>query len=135
MKKLLIVFAVLLLAGASCKKTGEQSPVASSYDIVLKDMLISNNLSVLNQRISREENSPVYVFGDTSNLTAKSSNGTTASSVTIQLIARLLPPEYNEEVLQASHVRIVDHYAYVTYNTQGPRYLGGVDIVDISSPS
>jgi hypothetical protein len=28
----------------------------------------------------------------------------------------------------------VDHYAYVTYNTQGPRYLGGVDIVDISSP-
>ena len=66
--------------------------------------------------------------------TIKSSKGTLSSSVTIQLIARLSPPEYNGEVLQASHVRIVDHYAYVTYNTQGPRYLGGVDIVDISSP-
>ena len=64
----------------------------------------------------------------------KSSKGSDAASVTIQLIARLLPPEYMGEVLQASHVRIADHYAYVTYNTQGPRYLGGVDIVDISSP-
>jgi hypothetical protein len=64
----------------------------------------------------------------------KSSKGAMTSSVTIKLIAYLSPPEFNGEVLQASHVRIVDHYAYVTYNTQGPRYLGGVDIVDISCP-
>jgi hypothetical protein len=134
MKKLLIVFAVLLLAAAGCKKTGEQSPVTSSYDIVLKNMLISNNRNALSQRISLEDNAPVYVFGDTAAGTAKSSKGTAASSVTIQLIARILPPVYNEEVLQASHVRVVDHYAYVAYNTQGPRYLGGIDIVDISAP-
>jgi hypothetical protein len=134
MKKLLIVFMVLLLAGAGCKKAGEQAPVTSSYDIVLKNMLISNNLIALNERISLEANSPVYIFGDTVKGTMKSSKGTTSSSVTIQLIARLSPPTYNGEVLQASHVRVVDHYAYVSYNSQGPRYLGGVDIVDISSP-
>ncbi len=134
MKKLLIVFAALLLAVAGCKKSGEQSPVASSYEIVLKNMLISNNLNALNQRISLEHNTPVYVFGDTGTGTAKSVKGTTGSSVTIQLIALMEPPVYNGEVLQASHVRVVDHYAYVTYNTQGPRYLGGVDIVDISAP-
>jgi hypothetical protein len=134
MKKLLIVFAALLLAAAGCKKTGEQSPVTSSYDIVLKNMLISNNPNALNKRISFEYNTPVYVFGDTPTGTAKSSKGTAASSVTIQLIARMDPPEYNGEVLQASHVRVVDHYAFVAYNTQGPRYLGGVDIVDISAP-
>ena len=97
-------------------------------------MLISNNLNALNERISLTDNSPAYIFGDTAKGTIKSSKGTVTSSVTIQLIAHLLPPEYNGEVLQASHVRIVDHYAYVTYNTQGPRYLGGVDIVDISHP-
>jgi hypothetical protein len=97
-------------------------------------MLICNNRNVLNERISLTDNTPAYIFGDTAKKTMKSSKGTLSSSVTIQLIARLLPPEYNGEVLQASHVRIVDHYAYVTYNTQGPRYLGGVDIVDISSP-
>jgi hypothetical protein len=134
MKKLLIVFAVLLLAVAGCKKSGEQSPVSTSYEIVLKNMLISNNLNALNQRVSLEVNTPVYVFGDTATGTARSSKGTTAPSVTIQLIARLLPPVYNGEVVQASHVRVADHYAYVSYNTQGPRYLGGVDIVDISAP-
>ena len=134
MKKLLIVFAIVLLSGASCKKSGEESPVPSSYDIVLKNMLISNNQKALNERISLVDNSPVYVFGDTAKRTIKSSKGSTPSSVTIQLIARILPPVYNGEVLQASHVRVVDHYAYVSYNTQGPRYLGGVDIVDISAP-
>jgi hypothetical protein len=97
-------------------------------------MIINNNRNSLNARISLSDNTPSYVFGDTAKKTMKSSKGTLSSSVTIQLIARLSPPEYNGEVLQASHVRIVDHYAYVTYNTQGPRYLGGVDIVDISSP-
>jgi len=134
MKKLLIVFAIVLLSGASCKKSAEESPVLSSYDIVLKNMLISNNRNALNERVSLAENSPVYVFGDTAKRTMKSSKGSTPSSVTIQLIARILPPVYNGEVLQASHVRVVDHYAYVSYNTQGPRYLGGVDIVDISAP-
>jgi hypothetical protein len=98
-------------------------------------MLINNNLNTLNERISLADNTSAYIFGDTAKKTIKSSKGTLSSSVTIQLIARLSPPEYNGEVLQASHVRIVDHYAYVTYNTQGPRYLGGVDIVDISSPA
>jgi hypothetical protein len=134
MKKLLIFFVALLLAETGCKKIGEQPPVTSSYDIVLKNMLICNNRNVLNERISLTDNTPAYIFGDTAKKTMKSSKGTLSSSVTIQLIARLSPPEYNGEVLQASHVRIVDHYAYVTYNTQGPRYLGGVDIVDISSP-
>ena len=134
MKKLLIFFAALLLAGTGCKKIGEQPPVAFSNDIVLKNMLICNNRDVLNKRISFTENGPSYIFGDTAKKTKKSSKGTLSSSITINLIARLSPPEYDGEVLQASHVRIVDHYAYVTYNTQGPRYLGGVDIVDISSP-
>ena len=134
MKKLLIFFAALLLAGTACKKIAEQPAVASSYDIVLKNMLICNNRDVLNKRISLTENEPSYIFGDTTKITKKSSKGTLSSSITINLIARLSPPEYNGEVLQASHIRIADHYAYVTYNTQGPRYLGGVDIVDISSP-
>jgi hypothetical protein len=53
--------------------------------------------------------------------------------VNISLIANLLPPSLNSEVLQASHIRIAGNYAYITYNTQGPRYLGAVDIVNISN--
>ena len=135
MEKLLILFAALLFAGTGCKKIGEQPPATSAYDIVLKNMLICNNRNALNERISLTDNTPVYIFSDAAKKTIKSSKGASSSSVTIQLIARLTPPVYDGEILQASHVRIVDHYAYVTYNTQGPRYLGGVDIVDVSNPA
>lgn len=134
MKQSLLFCITIFLIVIGCKKNDDQTIRKSSDNIVSKYMLINNNLTTLNERISLSYNTPAYIFGDTAKKTMKSSKGTPSSSVTIQLIARLSPPEYNGEVLQASHVRIVDHYAYVTYNTQGPRYLGGVDIVDISSP-
>jgi hypothetical protein len=133
MKKILILGFTIILIVTGCKKNNNQIN-NSSDNIVSQNMLINNNLNSLNKRISLTDNSTPYVFGDTAKKTKKALNGIT-SSVTIQLIAALYPPEYNGEVLQASHVRIVDHYAYVTYNTQGPRYLGGVDVVDISSPN
>jgi hypothetical protein len=134
MKKLLILGIAVFLIGISCNKKDDQSAVNSSGTTASKNMLINNDLNTLNKRISLTDNEPVYVFGEKAKETGKSIKGTSPSSVTIQLIARLLPPEYKGEVLQASHVRIADHYAYVTYNTQGPRYLGGVDIVDITTP-
>jgi hypothetical protein len=134
MKQLLIFCITMFLIGIGCKKIDDQAISKPSDKIVFPNMLINNNLNSLNARISLTDNTPAYIFGDTSKKTMKSSKGTLSSSVTINLIALLSPPVYNGEVLQASHVRIVDHYAYVTYNTQGPRYLGGVDIVDISSP-
>jgi hypothetical protein len=134
MKKLIIFFVALLLTVTGCKKADEQQFKKSSDNIVLKNMLICNDRSVLSERISFTDNTPSIVIGDTSKQTKRSSKGILSTSVTIQPIARLLPPEYKGEVLQASHVKIVDHYAYVTYNTQGPRYLGGVDVVDISLP-
>jgi len=125
----------MLLIVTGCKKSDEQAIRKSSDNIGSKGMLINNNLNSLNERISLTDNTPAYIFGDTTKKVMKDGKGAVTSSVTIQLIAALYPPEYKGEVLQASHVRIVDHYAYVTYNTQGPRYLGGVDIVDISSPN
>jgi hypothetical protein len=134
MKKLIIVVTVVVLLGAGCKKIAEQSPMTSSYDIISKNMLVSNNLNALNERISTDDNSQIYMFGDAAKGTMKGSKGTATSSLTIKLISHLASPEYNGEVLQASHVRVVGDYAYLTYNSQGPRYLGGVDVVDISNP-
>jgi len=134
MKQLLIFCFTMFLIAIGCKKIDDQAVSKSSDNIVSKNMLINNNLNALNERISYTGNAPKYVIEDSVKETIKSSEGTTASSITIQLIAVLAPPRYKEEVLQASHIRIVDNYAYIGYNTQGPRYLGGVDIVDINSP-
>jgi hypothetical protein len=134
MKKLFIFFVSILIAGTGCKKMDEQPIVASSYDIVLKNMLICNNLNALNKRISRTDNTDMYFFKDIVKGDVKNIIGTKSSSVSISQIANILPPKYKDEVLQASHIRIAGDYAYIAYNTQGLRYLGGVDIVDISSP-
>jgi hypothetical protein len=134
MKQLLIFCFTMFLIAIGCKKIDDQAVSKSSDNIVSKNMLINNNLNALNERISYTGNANTYIIEDSVNETLKSSERTTASSITIQLIAVLAPPRYKEEVLQASHIRIVDNYAYIGYNTQGPRYLGGVDIVDINSP-
>ncbi|MGC1391896.1 MAG: hypothetical protein WA816_12740 [Bacteroidales bacterium] len=134
MKKLLIFCFTMILLVISCKKIDDQIIRKPSDNLVSKNMLINNDLNSLNDRIYFTGDTNKYVIKDTLNAISKSSEGKMNSSTTVQLIAVLLPPRYKEEVLQASHIRIVDNYAYIAYNTQGPRYLGGVDIVDINSP-
>jgi hypothetical protein len=134
MKKLFILFFTTILIVTACKKSNNQIIEQPSDKTVSKNMIIDNDLNSLNKRISLTDTTPSYIFGDATKKSTKSIDETAPPSVTIQLIAHLYPPVYKGEVLQASHVRIVDRYAYVTYNTQGPRCLGGVDIVDISSP-
>jgi hypothetical protein len=134
MRNLLIFFFVLLLAVTSCKKNSDQKDAASPYDIVLKDLLICNNLPALNERVTYTGSTNEYIFQDVVKGSGKSLSGTKSSSVSIRQIANIMPLKYKDEVLQASHIRIIDDHAYVAYNTQGTRYLGGVDIVDITSP-
>jgi len=43
-------------------------------------------------------------------------------------------PKFDNESLQATHIAIVDDYAYVSYNYQGEPHIGAYDIVDISDP-
>lgn len=123
MKKFL---TIMLLAGiffVSCEKNDPQPVIETTND----SMVINNDLNDLSDRLITNPTPDTDTIGDNGNM-LKSTN----TSVVIQQIAQLLPPTYNNETLQASHIRIVGNYAYVSYNTQGPRYLGGIDIVDIS---
>ncbi|MCW3785307.1 DUF4114 domain-containing protein [Plebeiibacterium sediminum] len=49
-----------------------------------------------------------------------------------KLKAEVASPVYNDNTLQASHVKIHDNYAFVTYNTQGAKWLGGIEIFDVT---
>ena len=48
------------------------------------------------------------------------------------LRAEVNPPEYEGFTLRASHIAINDGMAYVSYNREGPDYLGGIEIFDVS---
>lgn len=50
------------------------------------------------------------------------------------LRAGIDPPQWENNLLQASHVTVANGLAYVTYNTQGESFVGGLDIINISNP-
>lgn len=57
------------------------------------------------------------------------------SDFPMSLLAEVNPPTYNGSTLTASHVDVKDNYVYVSYNTQGDTYLGGIDVIDVSQPN
>lgn len=57
-----------------------------------------------------------------------------ASNVPIVLIGEIAPPVYENTTLRATHVAINGSFAYVSYNVEGSKYLGAVDVVNISDP-
>ena len=59
----------------------------------------------------------------------------TMEAFPMSLLAEVDPPTYNGLTLTASHVDVKDNYVYVSYNTQGETYLGGIDVIDISQPN
>jgi hypothetical protein len=134
MKKILVFCITTLLIASACTKKDDQLAVQSQGTIVSDNMIINNDIATLNQRMIYIDNPPSYTFKENTTAKDNSTIGTKGSSVTIELIAMVLPPTYNNEILQASHVKIVGDYAYVAYNTQGERYLGGVDVVEIICP-
>jgi len=121
-----LMMAAILITLVSCEKDGTTFPEYGNG--LYEDLLINNDPAALNNRIELKKNALVHTFNDPES----DEKGMPASSINIQLIGSLESPLYKEEVLQASHIRITDGYAYIGYNTQGPRYLGGVDIVDVN---
>lgn len=54
----------------------------------------------------------------------------------LTLVAQVKVPSFSAGTnLTASHVAVSGDYAYVSYNTVDERYVGGVDIVNVSDPT
>lgn len=56
----------------------------------------------------------------------------TSSDLPLILISQVPGPEYGGQRLRATHVDIDGDYAYVGYNLEGEKYLGAVEIFNIS---
>ena len=125
---LLIIAVVFAFIMAACEKEPLEERLQQDQ------MIINNNLSQLGQRVSIIDGGrllPVIdVDGEESLKGLKQE--TVQSKYEIYLRAEVNPPSHEGKTLQASHIKIVGDNAWVTYNRQGPEYLGGVDVFDIS---
>ncbi len=58
-----------------------------------------------------------------------------AGDYPLTLVAQINPPSYSGATnLTATHVHVDGNYAYVSYNTAGDVYAGGIDIINVSNP-
>lgn len=65
---------------------------------------------------------------------ARFQNVTPASADYVLVMrAEVASPDFNGRALRASHVFIEGNKAFVSYNTEGPEYMGGVEVFDISN--
>ncbi len=133
-----LVLSVLVLAIlARCQKE-ETLDIDWQNNYTKKgNLLISNNpYQLSSQRISLVNELVPIVNNETSELTLKSTTDFSKIELTnnyaFKLMAEVASPVYDDNTLQATHVAIKDNYAFVTYNTRGSEWQGGVEVFNVS---
>jgi hypothetical protein len=130
-----ILILITVIALFSCQK--DSPPVDHPEDdfIVMGNLLVNSNRAQLAARVTYKNEIVPIVDTDASSLL----KGTEAfpeidltKNYAFKLKAEVDPPVYEDHTLQATHVNIKDDYAFVTYNTRGPKWLGGIEIFDVS---
>jgi hypothetical protein len=130
---MLILFAAGMLQ--SCQKDSPQDDHPEGF-IQKGNLLVNSNQAQLDARV-RYENEIVPIVGTETSSFLKSAEEDfpeidLTKNYAFKLKAEVDPPVYEGNTLQATHVAIKDDYAFVTYNTRGPKWLGGIEIFDVS---
>ncbi len=102
-----------------------------------EDVLVENNEAVLGSNISYAVSGVLDIFeeGGANSKSASAAKEEMAGDYPLSLVAQVRPPSYpSRGELTASHVFVYGDYAYVSYNTAGEEYFGGLDIMNISNP-
>lgn len=128
-KKLRILYgsaAFLFLAGCG----PDSLPVDPSQGDLENDRLkITNNEVTLSSYVTYYDTDiPI----DTTGL-PKGRLGKRLAAFNLKLRAEVSPPSSGGNILQATHVALRGDYAYVSYNTRGNVYLGGIDAFNVSN--
>lgn len=95
------------------------------------NILINSDAEQLSQRLTLD-GSGVIGISAPANPSGRILDDDDAEKISLVLISQASSPTFEGSTLQATHVDIEDDYAYVSYNTAGSRYLGAVEIIDIS---
>ncbi len=101
------------------------------------DVALEENQSVLDNSINFDNSGVLDIFelDKSTGRISKNNNDGEAGDYPLTLVAQVNSPSYRGTLLTASHVDVEGDYAYVSYNTAGATYLGGIDAVNISDPN
>lgn len=129
MKKTLLALGLAsLILFQSCETTDDTTLLTNQDEKVV----LNTNTAELNARIDHSNSGVINLMS--SNLTSKNLKPGDVDNFPMSLLAEMKPIVYNGKTLTATHVDVNKNYVYVSYNTTGETYLGGIDVIDISQP-
>lgn len=96
-------------------------------------VVLNSNSAELSSRMNHSNSGVITLT--TSKLTSRNATIEGVDNFPMSLLAEVNPPTYEGKKLTATHVDVKDNYVYVSYNTQGETYLGGIDVIDVSQPN
>ncbi|WP_101310249.1 DUF4114 domain-containing protein [Labilibaculum manganireducens] len=134
MRKYLLVMIGLFIIVSSCSDNNDDNQQTDQKKTIQEGISINNNPADLSSRV-KTMNDLVII----NNLPAGTTKeGTTEIEIDLtknyafKLKAEVEAPKVKGEAVQATHVKIIDNMAFVSYNTKGSKYSGGVELFDIS---
>ena len=134
MRKYLLLFIFILAVISSCSDHSDNNKQEDQEKAILENVTINNNLSELRARVNYSEE--VMLVNDLPVSDTKSTKTGIEIDYTknyvFKLKAEVDAPKINGEIIQATHVKIVNDMAFVSYNTKGSGYSGGVELFNIS---
>ena len=126
-----LLFAMLLVTSCSDETTIFKEDLQ-------EDLRVENSEALLSNSISYASSGVLDIYED-SGLNSKGPSAAReepAGDYPLNLVAQVSPPEDpSRGPLTASHVFVQNDFAYVSYNTAGEEYYGGIDIINISDPA
>ncbi|WP_372752904.1 DUF4114 domain-containing protein [Labilibaculum sp.] len=141
MKKYLLGIMGLAFLISSCSDDNDVSQQSDLTTTITENITINNNTAELSSRVS-QTNSLVIINDITSSSTINAKDATDSDNESFDvdytknyaftLKAEVECPTINGTSVQATHVKISDDLAFVSYNTKGSEYSGGVEVFNIS---
>ena len=135
--KRISLFSILTIAiFYSCSDSNHIEDPQQNIDEIKKTIVVNTNTSSLNTKIQYKDQliSIKDIPSQSTKSTKKDFEIDLSKNYTFTLKAEVNSPKNGDKFLQATHVKIYKNKAYVTYNTKGDEYHGGIYQFDISKP-
>nr|WP_320118023.1 DUF4114 domain-containing protein [uncultured Marinifilum sp.] len=134
MKKYLLLLSMFLLVIYSCSDDNDNDLQQEQTDQINSAIKINNNTADLSSRVNYTDK--LVIVNNLPEGSVKSVKTSPDIDLTknyaFKLRAEVDAPKVGGEYVQATHVKIIDDMAFVSYNTKGPEYNGGVELFNIS---
>jgi len=127
---LLICLSALVLLGCATTDISKKSVAVVIQSDNLAARLSQANSGVIKLDSASTAKKAPRVAGSSTTTTSS-----VVSDMPLALIAEVAAPTYNGLTLRATHVAVQGTLAYVSYNYEGDKYLGAVDVIDITDPN